>query len=185
MSFGDPAESFVEELEAKYHRKMFNHCMRFVGYDRRCIGVAQSCVQDVLLVAYQEYDKLKDHPNILGWLYLSCNHRMIDYAEDVRATWNLEASLEGLKERGIAVGEADSVQRWHKEEDSASTVGELKKELSGSDMDLLCAHHMEGRPLKDIAAERGTTEGSIKVMLHRARKKAQKILKGKMIDKKE
>ena len=55
MRFEEAQELFIEELEAKYHRMLLNRCMRYVNYDRRCTNIAQSCVQDVLMTAYQKY----------------------------------------------------------------------------------------------------------------------------------
>ena len=179
MRFEEAQELFIEELETKYHKMMLNHCMRYVNYDRRCTDIAQSCVQDVLMAAYQKFAELKDHPNIAGWLSRACDYRMMKCTGDARVIWNHEISLDRLTERGLAVGQDEPILRWHETEASQATVNVMLEELSDSDKALLSARYIEGKPLKKIAVERGTTVSNIKVLLHRARKKAGKIIRKK------
>ena len=177
MTFWNQQDKFIEELDRIYHKRMFYRCMQYVHYDRCCVSIAESCVQDVLLVAYEKYDKLKNHPNIVGWLYQACDYRMIKYVTSMRKVWDHETSLEGMSEHGLIPGRDEPIQRWHEVDDSATTVESMMMELSASDKELLCMHHLEGKSLNEIAAKRNTTEASVKVMLYRAREKANKILK--------
>ena len=179
MRFEDTQELFVEELEAKYHKMMLNRCMRYVNYDRRCMDIAQSCVQDVLMTAFQKYAELNDHPNIAGWLSRACDFRMPEYAKDARNIWNYEISLDRLTERGLAVGQEEPIQCWHETEANQSTVNEMMDELSDSDKALLSARYIEDGTMDEIAKKRGTTVSTVKVQLHRARKKAEKIIRKK------
>lgn len=179
MRTEDAQELFIEELEAKYHNMMFNRCMRYAGFNRRCMDIAQSCVQDVLMTAYLKYAELKDHPNIAGWLYQACSYRMNKYIDDLHKVWGREISLDRLTECGLAVGQEEPIQRWHETEDSRSTVNEMLEELSDSDKALLSARYIEDGTINEIAKKRGTTVSTVKVQLHRARKKAEKIIRKK------
>lgn len=177
MAHLDSGQAFVERLEAQYHRQLFNRCMRIAEYDRRCTEMAEECVQDVLLAAHENREALKDHPNLLGWLYTACNYRMQMRLRQARRVWRREASIEDAGAWHLEDTGAAFQQRWHEKEDASSAAEHVLRTLNETDSALLRAHYLEGKPLKQIARDCGTSEGSVKVTLHRARKKAEKILK--------
>lgn len=177
MAYPDSREAFIEHLEVRYHRQLFNRCMRIAGYDKRCADMAEECVQDVLIAAYQNHDTLKEHPNLIGWLYTACNYRMQTQLRQARSVWRQETPLEDVGDWRLKDGAPDALDRWHEQEDASSAARHVLQTLSETDRALLHAHHLEEKSLKDIARERGTSESSVKVTLHRARKKAAEILK--------
>ena len=55
----------------------------------------------------------------------------------------------------------------------------MMDELSDSDKALLSARYIEDGTMDEIAKKRGTTVSTVKVQLHRAREKAEKIIRKK------
>lgn len=63
---------FLEEIEKKYSEVLRHYIRRFLNYDTRAYDIEDDIVQEVLLKAVRDVDKLMAHENVVGWLKRSC-----------------------------------------------------------------------------------------------------------------
>jgi RNA polymerase sigma-70 factor, ECF subfamily len=140
-------------------------------------------VQQTLLEAHQG---LVDHPRqarseaeAAGWLRSILSHNLADVLRkltarkrDVRLEWSLDTALDQSASR---------VEQWLAAEQSSPSQHAIRHEellrmaetlasLPESQRRAIELHHLQGRPLAEIAAELGSTKTAVAGLLHRGLK---------------
>ncbi len=140
-------------------------------------------VQQTLLEAHQG---LMEHPRqdrseaeAVAWLRSILSHNLADVLRkltarkrDVRLEWSLDSALDQSASR---------VEQWLAAEQSSPSQHAIRQEellrmaeslasLPESKRRAIELHHLEGRPLAEIAAELGSTKAAVAGLLHRGLK---------------
>ena len=126
-----------------------------------------------MAAAYDAYDRLLEHPNVKGWLYKACAYRMNTRLKKERKAQSARQPLDSAE---FELSH-DAVEAWVKREDDGDSARALLSRLKPGERQLLMDAYEEHKPLAVIARERGTSEGTIKVQLHRIRKKLREAAK--------
>lgn len=69
-------EKFYEDLCNQYFQRIYNYCKKLVRGQDQLIDLVEECTQNTFLEARKQISKLKDHPNIEGWLYTTARNQM-------------------------------------------------------------------------------------------------------------
>jgi len=140
-------------------------------------------VQQTLLEAHQG---LMEHPRqdrseaeAVAWLRSILSHNLADVLRkltarkrDVRLEWSLDSALDQSASR---------VEQWLAAEQSSPSQHAIRQEellrmaeslasLPESQRRAIELHHLQGRPLAEIAAELGSTKAAVAGLLHRGLK---------------
>lgn len=67
-------EQFFEELCDKYYEKVYFYCLRMAGHHENFRYFAEECAQETFLEAGKQIHKLRKHPNVQGWLYVTAGN---------------------------------------------------------------------------------------------------------------
>jgi RNA polymerase sigma-70 factor (ECF subfamily) len=146
-------------------------------------------VQQTLLVAHQgllEHPRAqRSEPEVAGWLRSILSHNLADVLRkltaskrDFRREWSLERALDQSASR---------VEQWLAAEQSSPSGQAIRHEellrmtesleaLPEGQRRAIELHHLQGRPLAEIALELGTTKSAVAGMLHRGLKALRKRL---------
>lgn len=62
-------ELFYEELCNKYFHSIYNYCNKLVKGQMKLLDFVEESTQNTFLAAQKQISKLKNHPNVEGWLY--------------------------------------------------------------------------------------------------------------------
>ncbi len=149
----------LAEVSRRYDRMLRESAARVVGPMR-----AEDVVQDVLLKLMLGATGIQDGTRLVAWLNTTARRTAIDH---LRAAATRREQLVPVP--------PDLAQP----EDMASRVADVEsstillESVRPDDALLLSAAYLEERSLREIADSRGTTPGSVKVMLHRARRRAR------------
>lgn len=151
-----------EELLRRYDRPLLRLCTRML----RDPGEAEDVVQDTFLTVWRRLSTLESTDQFRTWLYRTASNRCLDtirrrerrpaQATDPGSLGSVEnrgPSLEDSAERGAAVRHLEHV---------LST-------LPAEQRMVWLLHEVEGETYATIAAMMGTTDGSVRGRLHRAR----------------
>ena len=146
-------------------------------------------VQQTLLEAHQG---LLEHPPskrtsaaVAGWLRSILSHNLADVLRkltaskrDFRREWSLESAIDQSASRVEQFLAADksspSGQAIRHEE--LLKMAEALAELPDGQRRAIELHHLQGRPLTEIARELGTTKSAVAGLLHRGLKSLRKRL---------
>ena len=65
----------LSNLFLQYYDYLVGYCRRLVGANRQDLQMmVEDIVQSVFLLAVEQYDKLEEHPNKIGWLKKCCKY---------------------------------------------------------------------------------------------------------------
>ncbi|MDO4541907.1 MAG: sigma-70 family RNA polymerase sigma factor [Bacillota bacterium] len=143
-------------------------------------SVAEDIIQSVFLAAWEKISYLPEHPNPVGFLYITARNQAASYLRQQKkrplpleereapaTVGDLDRELEVMRDRAI---------------DEGSYVEKILSTLSPESAKLYCKFYREGREVKEIAAEEGVSPTAIRMRLLRLRQRvkaeAAKIFEG-------
>jgi RNA polymerase sigma-70 factor (ECF subfamily) len=135
---------------------------------------AEDLTQETFLRAHRRRDSLRDHDAALAWLYSIATHVCLDRLRQRarQAEAQSQVEVEAVARPDPAPAAALRVEQ----EEMSSCVQAYVGELSDSYRAVLLLHDGEGLTSREIAALLGESTGSVKIRLHRARKRLQRVL---------
>lgn len=156
-------DRFLRELmEATYER-----IYTFIDRRQADKDFAEDVVQETFLEAYRKAEVLMDHPNQLGWLYITARNKMLKlnsrkrdfcFFEDGEAIY-----LENLRKEDEQYGEIEL------EEAIKATVGE-------EEYHMLHDYYLGGYSSEEMAEKYGLESGNVRMRVSRLKKKLRKNL---------
>lgn len=67
-------DTFYEDLCDKYFNRISVYCRRLVKGQEQFLDFVEECTQNTFLEARKQISKLKNHPNVEGWLYTTARN---------------------------------------------------------------------------------------------------------------
>jgi len=135
---------------------------------------AEDLTQETFLRAHRRRESLRDPAAVLPWLYSIATHVCLDWlrgrARGARGDSQLDPEMLSPPDPAPA-----AELRVEQDEMSACVQGYVG-ELSDSYRGVLLLHDVHGLTCPQIAALLGDSPGSVKIRLHRARKRLQRAL---------
>lgn len=151
-----------EEIYLKHHDMVFRYICRVVRNDD---AAADDLTQEVFLVAYNKRNKLKEHPNVPGFLMKTAKNKLKKYFQE---------------QKGIFDNDEESLDVLSKEESGSSGMDEYRKVdlyytleniLSGKELNLLLHYYAYGYSTAEMAEKLGVSESCIKMRISRLKQK--------------
>ena len=160
---------------------------RFAGALRTALAIlrseddARDAVQDAFVSAWEQLPRLRDPGHFDAWLgrilvnrcRSALRHRKVVHVREIRLDQEPDGTTHeggraGIREPGAeggqsGVAESDAIRRAFERLEPEARI-------------LLVLHHVEQRPVADIAAVAGIPEGTVKWRLHAARKALEHAL---------
>lgn len=159
-------EEFIRMLYEKHFDAVFRYLLPKLGFDE---GAAADCAHAVFDMAAEKYEKLKDHPNVLGWLMTTAKHLL-------HKQWR-KSSSEAL--RSIPLELACAVPDGRDPFDAVELAdGDIKRitevVLSGlkeNELEIYRMFYVDNRSFGDIAQSLGISEKAVRARLARVKAK--------------
>lgn len=161
----DPRSAFMEAY-APCHEPFSRYCTA-LSYGRMD---AQDLMQDVLLSAFQRFERIRKKDELLHYLLRAARNRAISRWRKARHNEDITAvQAARLRERGASPELLT---------DAAILYHTLDK-LPTAQRDALVLFEVSGLTMAEIAAVQGTTEGAVKTRVSRARTTLRTLLEGR------
>ena len=171
----DEREAFIETIYAEYAPKLERMCLNYIHYQTEYRDMVDESIQKTFLRAFEEYDKLKDCEYIEAWLYKTCRYRLMTELNTYRRRQKRHVAIDGNQ---IADGAlATAVDALPKQIGDRELLERILDALSEREKNVIRERFIEGVPLEEIAQKEKATNGAIRVLLTRLRKKVRKIAK--------
>jgi RNA polymerase sigma-70 factor (ECF subfamily) len=139
---------------------------------------AEEIFQEVGLAVVEEAGRKTAVARFLPWVHELARRRVAEYYRRSSRRRKMEhsESLDAVVSQAFLDGAADPVAVSARQEH----LEDCLEGLSGPQRELIERRYRDHAPLKDIADRAQSTEGSIKVLLWRARRQLARCIEGKM-----
>ena len=171
-------ERFVLDLVQDHKIKLMKIITSRLGQCRT--ADVEDCFQDIFMLAFINREKLKTHPNPVGWLYVTASnvaYRFPHGLRNQRLTVSFSDVMEYLGEDGVDIAELHSEALEDTEDNRKKRVLD---ELCDKEKELYRLKYVEKKDNRYLAEYYSTTEGCIRARLSQLRKHVRKIVEKQM-----
>lgn len=154
-------DSLIEQLYIKLFPKLIKYVLHFIHNQH----VAEDIVQDTFEVVIKRKDKLAEHENVEGWIFLICRNMIKKYFSSNRiCTVDIE-SVDYLIESNYFETYITLIMSM-----------DLMSNLDLEEKNIVLLHFLFGYKFNEIAKMRMLQEGACKMKCYRAIRKIRKIV---------
>lgn len=150
-------EWFYRNTKAIVYQYLYQHMQNFFE--------TEDIAQEAYLLALEQWDTLKDHPNPMGWLMLTIRHLSKSY---YRHIYNRMESLEDSQYKDIPYEEP--AYNMLVMEDFLESIYN-KKENS-----IAKKYFLDGDNIEELSADLGVSEKNFRTRLYRMRKRLKSYI---------
>ena len=175
--------SFIDELFSKHYEHIYDYCLAKLSGDEQA---AADAAGDVFLSARKKADKLRDHPDPRGWLFLTARNRIRDVRKKRKRYRKRYILFDPLFVNTSRAESGTSLSWWEKRvvaalcapddyrEESGFSESELialksafLDGLSEEERKLFKERYENGLSLTELGKMYGVSEGAIRMRLSR------------------
>lgn len=153
-----------------YHDRIYRYVLSLVHDPSE----AEDLTQDTFLRAYSHRDSLRDPNALRGWLYRIATHVCFDRLRQRVEPVSLDG--EGSRAVGSVPSGSPSALEIAERGETGACVQRCLDFLSDSYRAVILLHEAHSLTAPEIAELLGESVGTIKIRLHRARRKLQEIM---------
>jgi len=154
-----------------YHNRIYRYLLSLVHNPAE----AEDLTQETFLRAYSHRDSLRDPNAVRGWLYRIATRVCLDRLRQSAAQVSLDAD-EGAQPARAIPSVSPSALEIAEREETGACVQRCLDFLSDSYRAVILLHEAYSLTAPEIAELLGENVGTIKIRLHRARRKLQEIM---------
>ena len=158
-------ESAFAEIYDLYFKKIY----RFIFFRVSHKEVAEDLAEEVFLKAFSKINSINKNRSFEGWLYQIARNLVIDYYRQKKTTVSLE-EIENIVEYESNLVDTINLDQQQK------TLLKLIKELTSEQQVIIKLKFFEDLDNEEIAEALQKSEGSIRVIQHRAITKLQELI---------
>jgi len=154
------------------------HCDRIRRYILGMVrdpAEAEDLTQETFLRAYSHWDSLRDKNAARGWLYRIATHACLDRLRQRVQHVSLDGE-EGARSTASAPSPSPSAQEVAERAETSVCVQRCLDYLSDSYRAVILLYEGHSLTAPEIAELLGESVGTVKIRLHRARRKLQEIM---------
>jgi RNA polymerase sigma-70 factor (ECF subfamily) len=164
------ADHFSDFFEKNYDR-VYRYLRSMVRDDKE----AEDLTQEAFLRAHRERETLKDPEAILSWLYCIATHVSLDFLRK-RTKAAARASKSGLDDIDPPDAGTPSMQHVLEQEQMSTCVNRFFVDIPDTYRSVILLHDMYGLTGPEIASALGVPLPTVKIRLHRARRRLKAAL---------
>jgi RNA polymerase sigma-70 factor, ECF subfamily len=154
-----------------YHDRIYRYVLGLVKNPAE----AEDLTQDTFLRAYRRGDSLRDPEAVRGWLYRIATHVCLDRLRQRKSLVSLD-SEEGKDRIEPPVAESPSPLEVSERKETSTCVQRCLDFLPDKYRAVILLHEAHSLTAPEIADLLGVTLTTVKIRLHRARRKLQQVM---------
>jgi RNA polymerase sigma-70 factor, ECF subfamily len=158
-------------LFERYHDRIYRYVLRMVKNPAE----AEDLTQDTFLRAYDRRDTLRDPLAVRGWLYRIATHLCLDRLRQRKPQVSIDSEEGAAQVAPIASG-SPSVLEISERKETSACVQRCLDFLPDKYRAVILLREAHSLSAAEIAELLGVTVTTVKIRLHRARRKLQKIM---------
>ena len=153
------------------HDRIYRYLLRFV----RNPAEAEDLTQETFLRAYRRGDSLRDPEAVRGWLYRIATHAALDRLRQRKSHPAMD-SEEAVGRLASAISASPSMLEVVERKETSACVQRCLDYLPDHYRAVILLHEAHGLTASEIATLLGASLFTVKIRLHRARRKLQQVM---------
>ena len=156
-------DKFLKELMEATYEKIY----MFIDRRQADKDFVEDVVQETFLEAYRKAESLMEHPNPLGWLYVTARNKM------------LKLSSRKKDICFFAVGDTAYLDNLMKEDEQYGEIEleeSIKTTVSEKEYEMLRDYYLNGYSSEEMAEKYGMESGNVRMRVSRLKKKLRENL---------
>lgn len=149
---------------------------RYIRSIVRDASVADDVLQEVMCRAVRNYRELQDNARLAAWLMRIATNACIDHFRKSGTRARFLEGWAGVESAALPGTSAAHFERKMEYAEMSACVQRFLEKLPVSYQVVMILHDVEGMTNPEIADMLGTSLGTVKIRLHRARKRLRRIL---------
>ena len=158
-------------LFSTYHDRIYRYLLSLIHNPTE----AEDLTQDTFLRAYEHRDSLRDPNAVRGWLYRIATRICLDRLRQRVPQVSLDRE-EGLTSANSVPSPSPSALEIAEREETGACVHRCLDFLSDNYRAVILLYEAHSLTVPEIAQLLGESVGTVKIRLHRARRKLQEIM---------
>lgn len=151
-------EKIFRELYEGTYRKLYT----FLSRKQMNPDYVDDVVQETFLEAYNKIELLAEHPNPMGWLYLTAKNKMLKIMSEQKEICTLDdGPIEFVEDTRVGAAE-------YKDIEISETI---RNSVSGEDYEMFRDYYVNGYTHTEVAEKYGLSESSVRMRMSRMKKK--------------
>jgi len=165
------------DLFNTYQKPIYNYVLRMV----RDNAIAEELTQEIFIKTYKNLSSFRGDSKLSTWIYGIATNSCLDYfrTSDYKKGKNTDVLDEDILNEetgGIDIKRFLSIEEDLIKSEMAQCIRDYVENLPGDFRTVLVLHDLQGFKNREISKILGCSLETIKIRLHRARKKLQSIL---------
>lgn len=165
--------NFIEKLYRDYYKPIVALCTAMLDGDD---SEGELCANEVFKQALADADKLKEHPNIVGWLKVTAKNRVMRLVRDRSKKAKHEVHITDVSENYIGEYIEDFDKVFEDDHDLESDKQKVFSKLTANELELYNMRFVEKLKYGDIAKKIGLSESAARVRCVRLELKIKQLV---------
>ena len=153
-------DKFLRELMEETYDKLYI----FISRGHADKTFAEDVLQETFLEAYRKVELLMNHPNRMGWLYLTAKNKMMKLLSKSEHAYSLD-------DEEFAHYQKREVKEVKYEEVELEAT--LKTSISDEEYEMLRDYYLNGYSSEEVAEKYGIDKGVIRMRISRLKKRVR------------
>lgn len=167
-------EEFLEEIYQSHAKQLRMYCKRLL--QGHYTDATEECVQNTFLHAGQQANKLKKHPNIIGWLYRTSRNQVNNVFRKCYIQQKYEVGLYCNVADIIVCGCLFLDEALLRSANISKLVEELLNKLNPREQKLYQDYFRQHLSILELSMKYGISPTAVTSRIHRLRKKIKHLL---------
>lgn len=170
-------DTFYEDLCDRYFHRISVYCRSLVKGQEQFLDFVEECTQNTFLEARKQISKLKNHPNVEGWLYATARNLINNSYRNMYIKKRHEVSIDD-NITGALIGLDDDLEELFYntldlDEISIEILGKLKQ----SEYDLYLDYYKGNMSVKELSQKHDISATAMTTRIYRLKKKIKDIIR--------
>ncbi|MEG6612833.1 sigma-70 family RNA polymerase sigma factor [Pseudoclostridium thermosuccinogenes] len=175
-------DAFYESLCTKYFERIYFYCKRLVKGQEQFMDFVEECTQNTFLEARKQISKLRNHPNVEGWLYTTARNLINSSYRSMYIKRKHEVSMDDAFSNCICEPEINLEELFSSAADLDKLSAEILQKLTPSEHDLYVDYFVNKASVSDLSRKYGISVTATTTRIYRLKKKIKNIVREYFMD---
>ncbi|EHQ90134.1 RNA polymerase sigma factor [Desulfosporosinus youngiae] len=168
---------FYEDLCDKYFNRIAVYCRRLVKGQEEFLDFVEECTQNTFLEAWKQISKLKNHPNVEGWLYATARNLINNSYRNMYIKKRHEVSIDDNITGALTELDDDLEKLFNNTLDPDKISAEILGKLKQSEYDLYLDYYKDNMSVTELSKKHDISATAMTTRIYRLKKKIKNIIR--------